>query len=65
MQGDEARLFATACERVDHSRAESIEIHDHRGHEHRDLLEAAGLKFSNIYYANDSFSESVIEAMVA
>jgi hypothetical protein len=33
--------------------------------QHRDLLEAAGLKFSNIYYANDSFSESVIEAMVA
>jgi hypothetical protein len=33
--------------------------------QHRDLLEAAGLKVSNIYYANDSFSESVIEAMVA
>jgi hypothetical protein len=33
--------------------------------QHRDLLEAAGLKVSNIYYANDSFSESVIEAMMA
>jgi hypothetical protein len=33
--------------------------------QHRELLEAVGLKISNIFFANDSFSESVIEAMVA
>jgi len=33
--------------------------------QHGEQLGAAGLKVSNIYYANDSFSESVIEAMVA
>jgi hypothetical protein len=33
--------------------------------QHREVLEAAGLKMSNIYYANDTISESVIEAMVA
>jgi hypothetical protein len=33
--------------------------------QHRELLEAAGLKVAKIYYADDSFSESVIEAMVA
>ncbi|EHK96043.1 putative Sterigmatocystin 8-O-methyltransferase [Glarea lozoyensis 74030] len=33
--------------------------------QHGELLEAAGLKISNIFYANDSFSKSVIEAVVA
>jgi hypothetical protein len=33
--------------------------------QHKEILEAAGLKVSEIYYANDSFSESVIEERVA
>jgi hypothetical protein len=32
--------------------------------QHRELLEAAGLKVEKIYYAGDSFSCSVIEAVV-
>jgi demethylsterigmatocystin 6-O-methyltransferase len=33
--------------------------------QHREVLEAAGLKITKIFYANDTISESVIEAMVA
>jgi hypothetical protein len=33
--------------------------------QHREVLEAAGLKITEIFYANDTVSESVIEAMIA